>query len=126
MNRRALCLLVALLLLCPAVDAKILGVFQGTIVKTPSPTGGKRYLLIQGKSGFVRKVDVTKATVEYDEDFPTAIRSARPAEALTLRTEVRVTAQQKKDVWLADEVLILAPRGDAKRRQAASLRMPSR
>ena len=71
-------------------------------------------------------MDVAKAVVEYDDDFPTAARIAKPAQALTVSAEVRVTAQQKQDVWLADEVLILAPSPSEKPKKSAALNLLGR
>ena len=124
MNRRAIAVLLLTLILSPLADAKILGVFQGKIIKTTTTRSGKQWLYVQGKTGFVRKVDVAKAVVEYDDDFPTEARIAKPAQALTVSADVRVTAQQKHDVWLADEVLILAPSPSEKPKRSAALRLP--
>jgi hypothetical protein len=116
-TRATVVLLLTLLALLPSADARILGVFQGKIIKTSNA----RLLFVQGKSGFVRRVDIRRATVEYDDDFPAAARTSRPQDALKVTTEVRITAEQKKDVWLADEVLILAPRPEKGHDQSASL-----
>jgi hypothetical protein len=126
MIRPAIALLVLSLLFCPVSEAKILGVFQGKIIKTSATKAGKQWLYVQGKTGFVRKVDVAKAVVEYDDDFPVEARVAKPAQALTVSAEVRITAQQKKDVWLADEVLILAPNPSEKPKKSAVLRVPAK
>jgi hypothetical protein len=125
MNRRVPVLVLLLtLVLCPFSGAKILGVFQGRIIKATATKSGKQWLYVQGKTGFVRKVDVAKAVVEYDDDYPVGARVAKPAQALTVSAEVRITAQQKKDVWLADEVLILAPNPEEKTKKSAALRSP--
>jgi hypothetical protein len=126
MNRRAIAVLLLTLILSPLADAKILGVFQGKIIKTTTTKSGKQWLYVQGKTGFVRKVDVAKAVVEYDDNFPTEARIAKPAQALTVSADVRVTAQQKHDVWLADEVLILAPNPSEKPKRSAALRLPGK
>jgi hypothetical protein len=115
--RSTLLLVLTLIALLPCAEARILGVFQGRIIKA-SPN---KLLFVQGKSGFVRRVDIRHATVEYDDDFPAAARVSKPEEALKVATEVRITAVQKKDVWLADEVLILAPHPAKGGEQSASL-----
>jgi hypothetical protein len=120
---RILVAMLALLALGNVSDARILGVFQGKIIKA-TKSGGKSYLFVQGRSGFVRKVDVAHATVEYDDDFPVSGRSAHPMDALIVATNVRVVAEQKKDNWLADEVLILPPTSDDKPELTASLVRP--
>ena len=117
---RILVAALALLALGNISDARILGVFQGKIIKA-TKSGGKSYLFVQGRSGFVRKVDVAHATVEYDDDFPAAGRSQHPVDGLTVTTNVRVVAEQKKDNWLADEVLILPPTAADKHQQTVSL-----
>jgi hypothetical protein len=127
MNRRsAVLLLLTTLVFCPLSEAKILGVFQGKIIQKTSTKSGRQLVYVQGKNGFVRKVDVARAVVEYDEDFPVETRLAKPAQALTVSAEVRITGQQKKNVWLAEEVLILAPSPDAKPKKSASLQLPVR
>lgn len=114
--------LVGVLALGAPVHAKILGVFQGKIIKA-----SKRFLYVQGKSGFVRKVNVAHATVEYDDNFPAAGRAAHPVDELKVATLVRVTAEQKNDNWQASEVLILAPEsapGDKATATSAELSPP--
>jgi hypothetical protein len=112
-----------LALLTGVSEGRILGVFQGKIIKSSS-TGGKRYLFVQGKSGFVRKVDVAQATVEYDDDFPIGIRSPKPIDGLTVAANVRITAEQKSEVWLASEILILAPSPTDQAKQSAAFGRP--
>lgn len=114
--------LVGVLVLGAPAHAKILGVFQGKIIKA-----SKRYLYVQGKSGFVRKVNVTHAVVEYDDDFPAGGRAAHPSDELKVATLVRVTAEQKNDNWQASEILILAPEsapGDKATATSAELLKP--
>lgn len=106
--RLRIALLVAgVLVLSPVAQGKILGVFQGTIIKA-----SKQYLCVQGKSGFVRKVNVAHAVVEYDEQFPARGRRAHPTDGLKVAALVRITAEQKNQSWQASEVLILAPGGE--------------
>lgn len=119
-TRATVVLLLALLTFLPSADARILGVFQGKIIRASND----KLLFVQGKSGFVRRVDIRRATVVYDDDFPEAARFSRPQDALKVTTEVRITAEQRKDVWLADEVLILAPHPEKNHDQSASLALP--
>lgn len=126
MIRPAVAVLLLTFVLSPLADAKILGVFQGKIIRKLPTRSGKQWVYVEGKSGFVRKVDIAKAVVEYDDDFPTEARVAKPAQALTVSAEVRITAQQKKDVWLADEVLILAPNPEPKPKKSAALHLPAK
>jgi hypothetical protein len=102
-------------------SAGLLGVFQGKIVKSttdhPPPSSSKlpqHWLYIESRNGSVRRVNVSSARVEYDDDFPPKHRRRNPADALRLRAEVRITAEQDhtddgSGDWQAQEVLILAP-----------------
>src|SRR5207302_1577115 len=62
----------------------LLGVFQGTIVKSSRQNAKtkERWLYVQSRNGSVRKVNIAKAVVEYDDDVPTKQRSKQPAESL--------------------------------------------
>jgi hypothetical protein len=114
---------IALLLTPPRhASAGLLGVFQGKIVKASTIHSGAksksktpaRWLYVQSRNGSVRRVNVTKALVEYDDDVPAKQRRKNPAESLRLSTEVRITAEQDRTDdgsgdWQAQHVLILAP-----------------
>jgi hypothetical protein len=83
------------------------GSFRGTIVEGPNPPE-KNWLYIQGRNGMVRRVDVSRAQVEHDEDVPAASRSRNPQDALKPGVEVRVTAEQGSDgEWRASRIEIL-------------------
>jgi hypothetical protein len=83
------------------------GSFRGKIVEGPSPAE-KNWLYIQGRNGMVRRVDISHARVEYDDDVPAASRSRNPQEALRPGADVRVTAEQGSDgEWRASRVEIL-------------------
>jgi hypothetical protein len=101
-----------LVLAVVAADARILGVFQGEIIRGPYQVGKGRWIQLQSRNGFVRKVEITSATVSYDEEYPQTERAADPAQGLMMYTMVRVTAEQAKSkkgdgAWNATEVLIL-------------------
>lgn len=106
-TRSILTAVLGFLLFVPGIDAKITGVFQGKIIKASA-----RYLYVQGKTGFVRKVDVATASVEYDDDFPAKGRLKKPSDALKVSANVLVRAEQRKGNWKASEVLILRPISD--------------
>ncbi len=83
------------------------GSFRGKIVGGPN-SAQKDWLYIQGRNGMVRRVDVSHAHVEYDEDVPAASRSRNPQDALKPGVEVRITAEQGSDgEWRASRVEIL-------------------
>lgn len=115
-TRSILAVILGFLLFVPGIDAKITGVFQGKIIKASA-----RYLYVQGKTGFVRKVDVATASVEYDEDFPARGRLKKPSDALKVSAHVLVRAEQRKGKWKASEVLILKPIADAPRATESGL-----
>lgn len=102
----------ALLLLClsgSALSQSYEGVFQGKIVTPKRPKRG--WLIVLSKNGFLRQVEVAKAHVEYDDDFPAKERRKHPAESLRPATIIRVTAQQGRDgEWHAKHILIVASR----------------
>ena|SRR5579864_1721107 len=103
-------------------SAGLLGVFQGKIVKSSAVNSGSKsksappehWLYVQSRNGSVRRVNIAKALVEYDDDVPAKQRHKNPAESLRLATEVRITAEQDhtddgSGDWQAKHVLILAP-----------------
>jgi hypothetical protein len=105
---------VAMLIAPLAFGGGLLGVFQGTIVKSSSLNAKtqEQWVYVQSRSGSVRKVNIAKALVEYDESIPAKLRLKNPAESLRLATEVRITAEQDRTSdgdgdWQAQHVLIL-------------------
>lgn len=103
-----------------AFAGSITGVFQGTVVQVPaaksqaqgSSKSAPRWMYVQGKNGSIRRANIAKAVIEYDEDYPQAKRHKQPAESLIKAAVVRVTAQQdqaKDGEWQATNVLIVAP-----------------
>src|SRR5438105_126206 len=120
--RRFVLLVLCILICSGAAHADgLLGVFQGTIVKSSRPNAKthERWLYVQSRNGSVRRVNIAKAPVEYDDDVPAKQRNKQPAEALGLDTEVRITAEQDRNSdgsgdWQAKHVLILGPRSPAR------------
>ena len=117
-----------------AFAGSITGVFQGTIVQLPekAPNQAKstaRWLYVQGKNGTIRRANIAKATIEYDDDYPRAKRHKLPADSLTKAAIVRVTAEQDEALggeWQATNVLLIAPPGAApKLRVNPSTPMPT-
>ena len=98
------------------------GSFRGTIVDNPNATKG--WIYVQGRNGTARRVEVSHAKIEYDEDVPASERNAKPEDALVSGSEVRVTAEQGSDgEWHAERVEILkssAATKQSEKPQAAS------
>ncbi|MCU1287147.1 MAG: hypothetical protein JWO13_3497 [Acidobacteriales bacterium] len=100
-----------------ASAGSVTGVFQGRIVQLPKANSRVKWLYVQGKNGAIRRANIAKAVVEYDDDYPAGKRRKRAADSLGQAIEVRVTAEQdvvNNGDWQATNVLILAPRANAK------------
>ncbi|HUQ49377.1 MAG TPA: hypothetical protein VM056_01585 [Terriglobales bacterium] len=99
-----------LILALTTAFAGVVGVFQGRIAR---PAGNKPeagILYIQARNGLARKVQVSKATVEYDEDFPAKFRRKDAVQSLCAGALVRITAEQadsEDGAWRAINILIL-------------------
>ena len=60
----------------------------------------------------LRKVEIKRADIHYEETFPESKRKGTPKAALKPGIEVRVTATQESDgEWHASEVEIIDPDG---------------
>jgi hypothetical protein len=118
--------LVIFLVLCVVMaDARILGVFQGEIIHGPYTVGKAKWIDLQSRNGFVRKVEITTAAVTYDEDYPQEERVSDPTDALMMYTTVRITAEQAKSkkgdgAWKATEILILHENRGTSRTQVST------
>ncbi len=65
---------------------------------------------MRGKNGSIRRVDISHATITYDEDVPADARKASAREQLVVGAEVRITAEQDRDgEWHASRVEIIKP-----------------
>jgi hypothetical protein len=109
--------LVAGILLASVVasQARILGVFQGQIVRGPYVHNKGKWLVVQSRNGYVRKVEISRANIEYEEDFPASARRTKAEESLVEAIEVRITAERANSGkgdgdWKATEILILSPK----------------
>lgn len=87
------------------------GSFRGKIVENASSSpADKNWIYVQGRNGMVRRVEISHAHIEYDEDVPASDRSRTARQALVPGAEVRVTAEQGSDgEWKASEIEILEP-----------------
>ncbi len=69
----------------------------------------------------MRRVEVSRATVSYDEGVPAKLREKDPNHALTLGAEVRVTADQDEHgEWRATAIEILRVSPQRKRPMASA------
>lgn len=97
-----------LLLLAALLSAGTPGSFRGTVVDGPHSPSGQQWIYVQGRNGMARRVEVSRASVSYDESVPAAARLARPKDALVTGAEVRVTAEGGSDgEWRATHIEIL-------------------
>jgi hypothetical protein len=98
-----------------ASQGRILGVFQGQIVRGPYVHDKGKWLVVQSRNGYVRKVEISRANIEYEEDFPASARRTKAEESLVEAIEVRITAERANSGkgdgdWKATEILILNPK----------------
>ncbi len=101
--------LVSLLFVLPLGAAKTPGVFRGTLVENPTGTPITGYLFLRSRNGNVRRVEMSKAVVAYDESVPKEQQVQAASEALKPGADVRVTAEQEGDgEWHASRIEILA------------------
>jgi hypothetical protein len=85
-----------------------LGVFQGEIVKPPQ-TQDSKWLFVQSRNGNLRRVDISKAKVDYDQSIPQARRHKAAKEDLRPSVLVRIVADQdEQGEWQAKNVVILS------------------
>jgi hypothetical protein len=105
--------LVTLWLMALPLLAGTPGTFRGVLVEAPSASHTDGWIFVQGKNGLLRKVEITRAAVHYEETFPPEKRKNSAKASLKPGIEVRVTATQGNDgEWHASEVEIVDP--DAK------------
>ena len=101
--------LIAVLCLAGAIAGlAALGIFQGQVV--PAPKGqDSKWLFVKSRNGNLRRVDISKAKVDYDDAIPKLRRQQAAKDALRPPVVVRVIADQDEDgEWQAKKVLILA------------------
>jgi hypothetical protein len=101
-----------LIALCVAAFAGTPGTFRGVLVNGPQASRGDGWVFVKGKNGMLRKVEIKRADVRYEDGFPPEKRNGIPKAALKPGIEVRVTATQGPDgEWHATEVEIIDPDG---------------
>ena len=102
----------AILLLATAV-AGTLGSFHGVVVEGPESLRHDGWIFVKGKNGSLRRVEVARASIHYDDTYPEEKRQKAPRFALKPGIEVRITATQGKDgEWHATQVEIMEPDAD--------------
>lgn len=102
-------LLVALCWCC-MVEAGTAGSFRGMVVEGEKGAPQEGWLYVQGRNGSMRRVDISKSAIAYDESVPADQRKSSAREQLAIGAEVRVTAEQDSNgEWHASRVEILKP-----------------
>ncbi len=110
--RRISLALVAVTLLAVTMYARTPGTFRGVLVDAPAKSKVDGWVFVKGKNGMLRRVEIRKANVRYEDSFPPEKRNHSPRAALKPGIEVRVTATQGNDgEWHASDVEIVDPDG---------------
>ena len=113
MRLRLALALATISLLAIAALAGTPGSFRGVVVDGPESERHDGWIFVKGKNGTLRRVEVARANVHYDDSYPEEKRQRAPRVALKPGIEVRVTATQGKDgEWHASQVEIMEPDAD--------------
>ncbi len=104
----ALGIFVSVLAALPALAGSI-GMFGGKVVRNAGQDPPGKWIYIKGRSGSMRRVEVSKAHFEYLDSVPRASRSAKPLDDLKDGAVVQVTAEQdqRSGEWIATAVLFV-------------------
>lgn len=115
---RSLTVIALLLCLHSSSPASPVGVFQGELIAGPHAG----VVFVRSPNGHLRRVQLAKAKVRFDDRIPFSQRTSDPIDALQRGALVRVTAEQD-DVgeWLAREIVLLKL---GERRMASNRRPP--
>lgn len=101
-------------LLCAVLLAPYFGVpgtFRGVVVRGPDQKSG--WIYVAGRNDSLRRVEISRATVRYDDSVPVAVREKLARKSLVVGTEVRVTGEADgRGEWHASaiEILHLSPK----------------
>ena len=113
MMKRVVSSLFMVLGLSLAAIAGTPGSFRGVLVDGPAASRSDGWVFVKGKNGMLRKVEIKRADIHYEETFPESKRKGSPKAALKPGIEVRVTATQESDgEWHASEIEIIDPDGN--------------
>jgi hypothetical protein len=86
------------------------GSFRGTVVEGEKGAPREGWLYIRGRNGSIRRVDISQASVAYDETVPADQRKSAAREQLVIGAEVRVIAEEGSDgEWRASRIEIIKP-----------------
>ncbi len=96
-------------MLVTAAFAGTPGRFRGTVVESPTKEKvAGRWIYVKGRNGMLRKVEISKAKVSYDDSVPQKSREKVPDLSLKPGAEIRVTAEQDSEgEWRASEIELL-------------------
>ncbi len=84
----------------------VAGTFRGMIVRGPDAWPG--WVYVAGRNHSLRRVEVSRASVTYDDGVPMRLRKKNPRQSLAPGADVRVTADQDdQGEWRATEIEIL-------------------
>jgi hypothetical protein len=84
------------------------GIFEGIVYEANEPKVPNGWILVQGRNGMLRKVEISRARVVYAESVPRKDRVGKPSVALVHGTEIRVTAEpDSAGNWRATNIEIL-------------------
>gem|GEM_PF-5454783 len=94
--------------LAPALGAEPVGMFGGTVVRGGAQDPPGKWIYVRGRGSMVRRVEISKASIDYSTSVPRAARSAIATDDLREGTLVQVAASQDKTgEWVARSVLIM-------------------
>ena len=101
-------LFLSVMMALPALAGSV-GMFGGRVVHSDGQDPPGKWIYIKGRSGSMRRVEVSKAHFEYLDSVPRALRSAKPADDLKDGAVVQVTAEQDKrsGEWVATAVVFV-------------------
>ena len=86
--------------------------FRGKVIEFPNSKNTEATILVMGRNGAVRKVQVGAARVSYAEAIPQKLRRTNPNQSLKHGAEVRVEAEENgHGLWRARTIEILAVPG---------------
>ena len=70
------------------------GSFRGTVVEGDEGVPSEGWLYVRGRNGSIRRVDISNASIGYDESVPRDQQKPTAREHLQPGADVRVTAEQ--------------------------------
>jgi len=87
------------------------GIFEGIVYEANEPKVPSGWILVQGRNGMLRKVEISRAHIVYSDSVPRTDRVPEPSVALVHGTEIRVIAEpDSSGNWRATHIEILRVR----------------